>query len=322
MRSTSSSSSHGSGNRGNRGNSGNSGRCRGRGIRGGRGRSTGSQQIVTRSKTRSMLIQEGLTMRASSRRTGRDSSIGSSGRGGSARGNGRGGSARGNGRGNGRCSMIIPGSLQEHDSSVPVFASSTAGNEEQPGSTATVSTTITPTTTTITTTTTTKCKRTKPEDASIASVITVEDIQNSEHCLCGFLDPLCVHLQHKGTLPGNNSRTCVVCGKDCHEICGICNVAVHYTNTSPGWQFPCFFQYHNTSFFRLARSDFKIAGVKRSKFTIPVEHTLASHSKAMKELHAKVITKPNKTPSKLADSRTHQKGPVLLKRMLVLTKTM
>jgi hypothetical protein len=29
-------------------------------------------------------------------------------------------------------------------------------------------------------------------------MITVEDIQNSEHRLCGFLDPLCVHLQHRG----------------------------------------------------------------------------------------------------------------------------
>jgi hypothetical protein len=67
---------------------------------------------------------------------------------------------------------------------------------QQPVSTTTATTTIT---------TTTKCKRTKPEDATIASMITVEDIQNSEHCLCGFFDPLCVHLQHKGTLPGNNS---------------------------------------------------------------------------------------------------------------------
>jgi hypothetical protein len=198
--------------------------------------------------------------------------------------------------------MIIPGSLQEHDSSsVSAFTSSTAGNGEQPGSTATVSTTTT-TTTTTTITTTTKHKRTKPEDATIASMITVEDIQNSEHRLCGFLDPLCVHLQHKGTLPGNNSQKCVVCGKDCHEICGICDVTVHYTNTSPGWQVPRFFQYHNTSFFGLARSDFKMAGVKRSKFTIPDEQTLACHAKDMKELHAKAITKPNKTPSKLADS--------------------
>jgi hypothetical protein len=45
-----------------------------------------------------------------------------------------------------------------------------------------------------------------------------------------------------------------------------------------------------------------MAGVKRNKFTIPDEQTLANHSKAMKELHAKAITKPNKTPSKLADS--------------------
>jgi hypothetical protein len=45
-----------------------------------------------------------------------------------------------------------------------------------------------------------------------------------------------------------------------------------------------------------------MAGVKRSKLTIPDEQTLACHAKAMKELHAKAITKPNKTPSKLADS--------------------
>jgi hypothetical protein len=43
-------------------------------------------------------------------------------------------------------------------------------------------------------------------------------------------------------------------------------------------------------------------GVKRSKFTIPDGQILASHAQAMNALHAKAITKPNKTPSKLADS--------------------
>jgi hypothetical protein len=135
-------------------------------------------------------------------------------------------------------------------------------------------------------------------------MITLEDIQNSEQCLCGFLDPLCVHIQHKGTLPGHNKQVCVcvACGKVCHEICGICNVALHYTNTSPGWEVPCYFQYHNTSFFGLARSDWKIAGVKKSKLTIPDDTTLAGHAKAMKELHEKASSKLNKTHSKLADS--------------------
>jgi hypothetical protein len=54
-----------------------------------------------------------------------------------------------------------------------------------------------------------RCKhKTKPEGATIASMITMEDIQNSEHHLCGFLDPLWVHVQHKGTLPGKNSQRC------------------------------------------------------------------------------------------------------------------
>jgi hypothetical protein len=38
-----------------------------------------------------------------------------------------------------------------------------------------------PATTTTTITTTTKCKRTKPQNATIASMITVDDMQNSEH---------------------------------------------------------------------------------------------------------------------------------------------
>jgi hypothetical protein len=133
-------------------------------------------------------------------------------------------------------------------------------------------------------------------------MITVEDMQNSEHRLCGFLDPLCVHIQHKGTLPGTNKQVCVVCGKACHEICGICKVALHYTNTSPGWHVPCYFQYHNTSFFGLARDDWKMAGSKKTEFTIPDDATLAGHAEAMKELHEKAFHKPNKTHSKLADS--------------------
>jgi hypothetical protein len=135
-------------------------------------------------------------------------------------------------------------------------------------------------------------------------MITVEDIQNSGQRLCGFLDPLCLHIQNKDTYPGNNSRLCVVCGHDCHEKCGICDVALHYTNTTIGCRVPCYFQYHNTSFFGLARSDWRMSGIKKSKFTIPDEATLVRHAKAMKELHEKAVNKPNNTPTTLDDSRS------------------
>jgi hypothetical protein len=194
----------------------------------------------------------------------------------------------------------INGTPQGNDSPVSALTCSSGLDREQTGATVSA---LPPTTVTAAAPTTGAAgkRKTKPEHATIASMITVEDIQNSAQRLCGFLDPLCVHIQNKGTLPGSNSRLCVVCGNDCHEVCRICDVALHYTNTSPGWQVPCYFHYHNTSFFGLARSDWKMVGVKKSKFTIPDEATLAMHAKAMKELHAKTITKPNKTPSKLTD---------------------
>jgi hypothetical protein len=106
------------------GNSSGSGRGSGRGSdRRGRGsssrgrrRCTGSlqRQIVTCSKDR--LIQGSTMGSYSSRHSGN----------GNGNGNVR-GECRGNA--NGRGSMIIPGSLEEH-SSVSSFTSSTAGNEE------------------------------------------------------------------------------------------------------------------------------------------------------------------------------------------------
>jgi hypothetical protein len=98
---------------GSRGNS-RSGRGT-RGTRRGRGRPTGSlqQQIPTRSGTHSTLIQEGSTMGlSSSRSSGRFRSSGTPS--GSSH-SGGGGIGRGNA--NSRGSMIIPGSMQEHDSS-------------------------------------------------------------------------------------------------------------------------------------------------------------------------------------------------------------
>jgi hypothetical protein len=65
---------------------------------------------------------------------------------------------------------------------------------------------------------------------------------------------------------------------------------------------------------------------KAAEFTIPDDATLSGHAAAMKGLHEKAFNKPNKTHSKLADAvpvtmTTHQKGPVLLKWLQVLTKT-
>jgi hypothetical protein len=143
-----------------------------------------------------------------------------------------------------------------------------------------------------------KKRKNKPDKISIASVITVNHLKNYEGRLCGFLDKLCDHIKAKTTFKGHNTQCCVVCRHSTHEKCSICGVPLHYTNTTNDWKVPCFFQYHNTSFFGLCKDDWRITPFKKGKFTIPADDTIARHAECMKELHAEAVNKPNNTPNK------------------------
>jgi hypothetical protein len=50
-----------------------------------------------------------------------------------------------------------------------------------------------------------KKRKNKPDDISIASVITINHLKNHEERLCGFLDKLCDHIKAKTTFEGHNT---------------------------------------------------------------------------------------------------------------------
>jgi hypothetical protein len=63
------------------------------------------------------------------------------------------------------------------------------------------------------------------------------------------------------------------------EKCGICGVPLHNTNTTNDWKVPCFFPYHNTSFFGLCKEDWRQDyPIQKGKFTIPADDAIARHA--------------------------------------------
>jgi hypothetical protein len=66
-------------------------------------------------------------------------------------------------------------------------------------------------------------------------------------------------------------------------------------------------QYHNTSYFGLARDDWKITGAQKKQFMLPDEDLLQPHTEAIRELKAKAVAEVahklvNNSTVTLADS--------------------
>lgn len=141
---------------------------------------------------------------------------------------------------------------------------------------------------------------------SAASNISTEDLQRASGRLCGVLDPLMNHLESIRRLPGHNAKVCAVCGKKAYEECKLCAKPLHYKNTQDGMNVPCFFQYHNTSFFGLAKDDSCMVGSARGKFSLPTDDARKQHAEHLKELHNKTLQQTpvnlNNRATEMADS--------------------
>jgi len=70
---------------------------------------------------------------------------------------------------------------------------------------------------------------------------------------------------------------------------------------------PCFFQYHNTSYFGLAKSDCQLVG-------LPTEDTQKQHADQLQQLHKKALEKdlrkPNNSATNLANSSSSSEDEV------------
>lgn len=129
------------------------------------------------------------------------------------------------------------------------------------------------------------------DSASIASHLTSEDLEAAANRLCGRLDLYCEHVKSLCRMPGENSRVCVVCGRNCYEMCSKCGKALHYSKKQSDMQVPCFLAYHDTSFFGLSKEDWPLSGGKKKDWKIPDKETLEHHAEAMKELHIRALSK-------------------------------
>lgn len=149
-------------------------------------------------------------------------------------------------------------------------------------------------------------RRKQDDDASAASLITTQDLHKASKRLCGILDPLVEHVESVGRLPGHNSRVCSVCGHPTYEQCGVCQKALHYHKKRDGMSVPCFIQYHNTSFFGLAKDDAYMIGNLKGKYCLPTDESRKQHAAIMRELHQKALatqhTRRNNSTPRLADN--------------------
>jgi hypothetical protein len=105
--------------------------------------------------------------------------------------------------------------------------------------------------------------------------------------LCGFLGDVTEHFDSCFTMEESKKLTCVYCGKLSYQKCGLCNVAVHKFPQEDG-QSACFFRYHDTGCFGLARNDFKITNKKQKDWKLPTMEERQKNEEQMKQLSEQV----------------------------------
>jgi len=116
--------------------------------------------------------------------------------------------------------------------------------------------------------------------------------------LCGDLTVLYSHVQ--SVKPTDSSgRICVVCGKRCYSICVVCGEAMHRftSKKDTAGTVPCFYHYHNTSFFGLSKRDATVNGTRTKDWKFPSPNRISNHRKdILCLLQPRAIALPPVTP--------------------------
>jgi hypothetical protein len=108
----------------------------------------------------------------------------------------------------------------------------------------------------------------------------------SQNRMCGFLGDITEHYAYCQALDEKKKLTCAFCGKLTYQYCGLCEVALH--------KFPkedigdgitsCFFRWHDTGCFGLARNDFRITNKKQKDWSFPTMTEMEANEEQMKRL--------------------------------------
>jgi hypothetical protein len=107
--------------------------------------------------------------------------------------------------------------------------------------------------------------------------------------LCGFISPLVDHYNSCKTMENGKKLNCAFCGKPTYQFCSLCGVAVHKFVDKDSRQTPCFFLWHDTGCFGLAKADWKITNKKMKEWTYPTMAQIKANRQQMKRLNDQVI---------------------------------
>lgn len=99
--------------------------------------------------------------------------------------------------------------------------------------------------------------------------------------LCGDLAQLNRHVGSVWLL-GKNKRKCVICSERCHQVCGLCDAALHYHSKEEGVLVPCFFLYHETGFVGLGKRVWASLGSPKTDWKMADDGTISNNRKSIK----------------------------------------
>jgi hypothetical protein len=108
--------------------------------------------------------------------------------------------------------------------------------------------------------------------------------------LCGFIANLTDHFDACQTMEEKGKKlNCAFCGKPTYQFCALCGVAMHKfpPQDNPGAT-PCFYLYHDTGCFGLARNDWKITQKKMKDWAFPTPAEINLNQQQMKSLQEQV----------------------------------
>jgi hypothetical protein len=115
----------------------------------------------------------------------------------------------------------------------------------------------------------------------------LENTSNAARLSCGFIGELTEHFTACAGMEEGKKLKCAFCGKPTYQFCGLCGVAVHkFAKDGVGdGTTSCFFLYHDTGCFGLARDDWKMTNKKRMKdWSFPTATDMKNNHTQMKQL--------------------------------------
>lgn len=142
-----------------------------------------------------------------------------------------------------------------------------------------------------------KKKRKRDHGGPSSGSSTASSILESDR-ICGDLGLLIDHISSIWKLP-KNSRVCDVCGEPCHQVCGMCDTALHHFTTPEGLAAPCFFHHHDSGFCGLSRGDCKTMGTPKRDWKLATRPAIESNGKVMKNLSGSLNNSTPMTPNRL-----------------------